>query len=119
LLPSLDDGDLVVVVKIDDLLPQHPPFIFQTFILLAAILMLQFLLTDGSQTITQLSDISLNMVQRLIDSVLLLVCLLLLLLLVVRLRRVVLRLLSWLNSSFLGLLLLPFLESLAGCLLHQ
>lgn len=86
LLPSFDDGDFVMVVEINDLLSQHPPFIFQTLKLLTAILILQFFLTDRSQTITQLPNLSLNMVQRLINSMLLLICLFLV---VLRLSRLV------------------------------
>jgi hypothetical protein len=71
--PALDDGDLVVVVEVDDFLPEHPALILQPLKLLAAVLVLELLLADGGKAVAQLLDLSLDVVQRLINGVLLLI----------------------------------------------
>jgi hypothetical protein len=105
-LLALDHGDLVVVVEVDDLLPEHSPFVLQPFELLAALPRLSFLLANGNQSLPELPDLALDVVQRLIRSEHLLVALL----------PLVVRLLPRLHASLLRLLLL---DALLGCFFHQ
>lgn len=106
-LPALDDGHLVVVVEVDDLLPEYPSLVLESLKLLTALFVLALLLANGHQTLSEMLDFSLDVVQSLIRCVNLIVALLWL----------VLRLLSRLDIGLLGLLLLDGL--LGGAFFHQ